>query len=196
MAGSPESPDHVITLDGPARLGIISDTHVFDGGARQIAPQVHAALVRMAPTLIVHVGDICAQSVIDRLGEIAPVLAVRGNNDAGVFGLSLPMTASISCLGRTIRVLHGHGGRSAKVVAQDATNGADCVIYGHSHQPDARVAAGTLFLNPGSPNDRRWHPDFGIAYLDITERGLAPTLLVFRDPLELDAVTFQPLARS
>lgn len=150
----------------------------------------------MQPTAIVHAGDVATQSVLDRLAEIAPVIAVRGNNDRGAFGDALPEMVTIACLGKKIRVVHGTGGRSAKAVAAETAAGADCVIYGHSHLPDARLIDGTLMLNPGSPNDRRWHPHFGIAYLDITRSGLDPRLIVFASPADLDAVQFDPLVAT
>ncbi len=183
------------TLDGPARIGLISDTHVFPSGARHISPHVFAALARMHPDLIVHAGDIATQSVIDDLEEIAPVLAVRGNNDHGAFGAGLPMVAAIMCLGKTIRVVHGHGGRSAKAVATEMAANADCVIYGHSHIPDVRSVGKALVVNPGSAADRRWHPHFGIGYLDVTNAGFSPRLLLWADPVELDRMTIEPLAQ-
>jgi putative phosphoesterase len=184
----------VFSLEGPARIGLISDTHVFPNGSRQISPHVFAAFSRMRPGLIVHAGDVATQSVIDDLTGIAPVLAVRGNNDHGSFGAGLPMVATITCLGRTIRVVHGHGGRSAKAVAAELATGADCVIYGHSHIPDVRKVGEALVVNPGSAADRRWHPHFGIGYLDVTESGFRPQLLLWADPIELDRMKIEPRA--
>lgn len=185
-----------VDIPGPARLGLISDTHILPGGSREIFPAVLDALARMKPDVIVHAGDVATREVLDSLGEIAPVLAVRGNNDVGEFGRSLPTVLTITCLGKTIRVVHGDGGRSAKAVAEEYAATSDCVIYGHSHIPDVRRVDRALMVNPGSANDRRWHPHFGIGYLDISAAGLDPRLLLFVDALELDSMTIPPLIRT
>ncbi len=63
-------------------LGVISDTH---GLAR---PQALDALAGV--DLILHAGDIGNQQVLDTLNQIAPVVAVRGNNDKGDWATSIP----------------------------------------------------------------------------------------------------------
>ena len=58
------------------RIGLISDTHNL------VRPE---ALQYLAGCdAIIHAGDICNQAVLDALAQIAPVTAVRGNNDIDV----------------------------------------------------------------------------------------------------------------
>ena len=59
------------------RVGLISDTHGL------LRPDAAAFL--QGSDCIVHAGDICDPTVLERLAAIAPVTAVRGNNDRGAF---------------------------------------------------------------------------------------------------------------
>jgi putative phosphoesterase len=64
------------------RIGLISDTH------NVVRPE---ALQHLAGCdAIIHAGDICEQEVLDALERIAPVTAVRGNNDTGDWARALP----------------------------------------------------------------------------------------------------------
>ncbi len=182
------------SFSDPARFALIADTHVFEQGSKVISPHVLAILRRMNPTAIIHAGDIACQTALDQLHEIAPVIAVRGNNDLGVFSDALPDIAEITCGKTLIRIVHGHGGRSAKAVAAENAPGADCLIYGHSHIPDLSKVGDTLVLNPGSANDRRGWRDFGVGYLDINSGKLTPRLILFADPVDLDKIEIAPLS--
>jgi len=57
------------------RIGLISDTHDL------LRPEALAFLA--GSDRIVHAGDVCRPEVLDALAAIAPVPAVRGNNDRG-----------------------------------------------------------------------------------------------------------------
>ena len=183
----PASPLVTGTIASPARLALISDTHIFADGRRAIPPQVLDLFARAEPDRIIHLGDVVAQHVIDELNLIAPVIAVRGNNDHGAFGDSLPLRVDLTIGARTVRVVHGHGGgnRSARRVATSLATGADAVLYGHSHVPRLELVGEAIVLNPGSPTDRRWHPHFGVAFLEVSDQSLSPTLIPFDDPATL-----------
>src|SRR6266540_3252174 len=103
-------------------IGAISDTHGL------LRPQALAALVGCDP--IIHAGDVGNPDVLARLGVLAPVHAVRGNVDHGVWSANLPVTQRIEIDGFRIYVLH----ILAELDPQAADN-VDAVIYGHSHQP-------------------------------------------------------------
>src|SRR4029079_16217142 len=66
-------------------IGVISDTHGL------LRPEAVAAL--RGAEHILHAGDIGAPEVLAALAEIAPVTAVRGNNDKGGWAGRLPATA-------------------------------------------------------------------------------------------------------
>jgi len=64
---------------GGANLAVLADCHIHDGG-----PQFPAALFPrlQGVDLIVTLGDMGDKSGLDQLQEIAPVLGVRGEDDA------------------------------------------------------------------------------------------------------------------
>lgn len=65
----------------PIRVGVISDTHdLLRSSAKEFLK---------GSDLIIHGGDICKESVLAELAAIAPVTAVRGNNDKGAWALEL-----------------------------------------------------------------------------------------------------------
>jgi uncharacterized protein len=177
-----------IELPEQSRLALISDTHIFPSGQRQLPGQVLDLFGRAGVDQIIHAGDIACQTVLDELAAIAPVLAVRGNNDHGEFGKRLPLMIELIVGDQLVRVTHGHGGRSARSVATSVAHGAGCVIYGHSHIPMVERAGGAVLVNPGSPCDRRWHPHFGVAFLEIGVERIRPELILFTGADDLAGV--------
>jgi putative phosphoesterase len=124
-------------------IGAISDTHGL------LRPQALAALADCDP--ILHAGDVGSPDVLARLGALAPVYAVRGNVDHGVWSANLPGALLIEIDGFHIYVVH----ILAELDPQTSDN-VDAVIYGHSHQPRMETKNGTLFFNPGSAGPRRF----------------------------------------
>lgn len=177
-----------IELTNVSRLALISDTHIFPSGQRRVPPQVLDLFRRAGVDRIVHAGDVASQPVLDELATIAPVLAVRGNNDQGDFGQRLPLMIDVTLNERLVRVVHGHGGRSARAVAASVANGTACVVYGHSHIPMVERVGDAVLVNPGSPCDRRWHPHFGVAFLEVGAKQIRPELILFTDPNDLAEV--------
>jgi putative phosphoesterase len=121
--------------------------------------------------LILHLGDVNASWVLDRLGEIAPVLAVQGNTDEPELKRSRPLERILQVGRWKIGMLHGHGPprTTAKQVVRERLLGkVDCAVYGHSHQTDNSEFEGMLMVNPGSPTQPRWAPSrtYGIMRVD------------------------------
>lgn len=127
-----------------ARIGLISDTHNL------VRPE---ALHYLAGCdAIIHAGDICDQGVLEALMQIAPVTAVRGNNDTGDWAASLPTHARLTVQQVTILVVHD----IADVGTDPRSEGIDVVVTGHSHKPSISERGGVLFVNPGSAGPRRF----------------------------------------
>ncbi len=136
-------------------VGVISDTHGL------VRPEALAALRGVA--LIVHAGDIGGPEVLTQLGAIAPVAAVRGNNDRGAWAAALPETDVVDVGGRLLYVLH-----DVKTLDLDpAAAGFHAVIAGHSHKPSVQERDGVLFLNPGSAGPRRFSLPIALARLRV-----------------------------
>lgn len=147
------------------RIGVISDTHSL------LRPQALAALA--GSELILHAGDIGAPEVLAALEAIAPVLAVRGNNDTAPWARSLPGTRVVEAGGLRFYLLH-----DLKTLDVDPlAAGFDAVLSGHSHQPLAETRAGVLYLNPGSAGPRRFRLPIALARLRLAEGRISSELL-------------------
>ena len=177
-----------VKLPERCRFALIADTHIYPAGQRSIPEPVLHLFVRSGVDRVIHAGDIACAAVLNQLATFAPVIAVRGNNDHGDFGRDLPHMVEMQIGSRLVRLIHGDGGRSARTVAAEVAPGADCVVYGHSHIPKVERAGNAILVNPGSPNDRRWHPHFGVGFLEVTPDQVRPELILFTDPADLDRV--------
>lgn len=127
-----------------ARIGLISDTHNL------VRPEALEYLANC--DAIIHAGDICDPAVLDALAQIAPVTAVRGNNDTGDWAAALPTHASLTVQQVTILVVHD----IADVGADPRGEGIGVVVTGHSHKPAISERDGVLYINPGSAGPRRF----------------------------------------
>jgi putative phosphoesterase len=141
-------------------IGVISDTHGL------VREQALAALAGCE--LIIHAGDIGTPEVLERLGEIAPVRAVRGNNDRAVWARSLPQTDVIEIGAHHVYLLHDIG----ELDIDPAAARMAAVITGHSHKPAAEVREGVLYLNPGSAGPRRFKLPVAVARLRVSKNGI------------------------
>lgn len=139
------------------RVGIISDTHSL------LRPEAVAALTGC--DLIIHAGDIGDDSVLKRLRALAPVIAVRGNNDHGRWAARLPLATTVTIGKLQLYVIH-----NVKDVAMGSAQsrvGIRGVISGHSHRPSIEKRDGVLFINPGSAGPRRFHLPVSVAILEV-----------------------------
>ncbi len=176
------------TFPLPLLVGAVADTHITDGGWRRLPPEVTEVLSRFRVDLVLHAGDVCVPSVLQELSHIAPVIAVTGNNDSPELAQFCRPSELIEVGPYRIALLHGHGGRSARDEARRWAGKADLVVYGHSHVPSIERVDGTILVNPGSPTDRRWQEHFGLGLIRIDDDGVAPELVLFRDPRHLRSV--------
>lgn len=125
-------------------IGVISDTHGL------LRPEAIDAL--RGAKRIIHAGDIGEPSILDRLSEIAPVIAVRGNVDREAWAKNIPEADVLEVDGVSIYVLHILENLDLKPKA----SGFGAVIYGHSHVPKQETKDGVLYFNPGSAGPRRF----------------------------------------
>ena len=129
------------------RIGLISDTHgTFDPRFAH-----HFATCDE----IWHAGDIGTLEVAERLAEIAPLRAVRGNIDGGELRMAFPETLRFRCEEVDVLLKHiggypGHYDRSLRTTL--LTHPPQLLVCGHSHI--LRVARDPqyhlLHLNPGA----------------------------------------------
>lgn len=126
------------------RIGLISDTHGL------LRPQALDFL--RGSDHILHAGDIVGAAILDQLAGLAPLTAVRGNNDHGDWAQALPESVTLTLGGIVIHMLH-----DLKELAIDpAAEGVRVVVTGHSHKPACEERDGVLYVNPGAAGRRRF----------------------------------------
>jgi putative phosphoesterase len=126
------------------RIGLISDTHGL------LRPEALDFLA--GSDHIVHGGDIGGPEILERLGAIAPLTVVRGNNDSASWARSIPLTARLDLGGVAIYVIHD----IKELDIDPAAAGVRVVVSGHSHRPARAERGGVLYVNPGSAGRRRF----------------------------------------
>lgn len=141
-----------------SRVGVVSDTHDL------LRPEALRAL--HGSDLVLHAGDVCGPELLRELAAIAPVLAVRGNNDRGPWARRLPRTKTLELAGYRLFVIHD----AAAIDFDPAGRGLDAVICGHSHRPSVERRGGVLYLNPGSAGPRRFRLPVTVARLSLGRR--------------------------
>lgn len=143
------------TLTEGTQVGVISDTHGL------LRPEAIVAL--QGSDLILHAGDIGKPEVLEGLSEIAPVIAIRGNNDKGAWAEAIAERETIQIENVFVHLLHIV--QELNLEPQQA--GIQIVISGHSHKPAIVDRDGVLFLNPGSAGPRRFKLPISVARLHI-----------------------------
>jgi putative phosphoesterase len=136
-------------------IGVISDTHGL------VRPQAVAAL--RGSDLIVHAGDVGRPAVLEALRALAPLVAVRGNNDHGAWAEELPATEVLEVAGLPLYLVHD----LSELPLDPAAAGFRAVISGHSHRPKLERRGGVLYLNPGSAGPRRFTLPVSLARVRI-----------------------------
>lgn len=139
------------------RIGLISDTHNL--------LRTEARMALKGVDHIIHAGDICDAAVLRELEAIAPVTAVRGNNDRGAWAEGLHERERIDIGGLTIYVVHDL--HDLDVVPEKA--GIKVVVTGHSHRPLMKMENGVLYVNPGSAGPRRFTLPISLGFLEIAD---------------------------
>jgi uncharacterized protein len=146
-------------------IGVISDTHGL------LRPEAVAALAGVER--IVHAGDIGSPEVIAALRRIAPVSAVRGNNDREAWAADIPETEVVEVGAVSLYVLHD----LHELDLDPRAAGFAAVIAGHSHQPRREERDGVLYLNPGSAGPRRFKLPISLARLTVAGRRVQAKLV-------------------
>ncbi len=147
------------------RIGLISDTHGL------VRPEARAFLAGC--DRILHAGDICDPSVLAALREIAPVEAVRGNNDIGAWADALDVAKTVVVEGVAIHMIHD----IADLATHPAPPATAFVVHGHSHKPTIVERDGLVRVNPGSAGPRRFKLPISIGELLVDGKDATPRLV-------------------
>jgi putative phosphoesterase len=141
------------------RVGLLSDTHGI------LRAEARAWL--LGCDYIIHGGDVGGAEILDELAVIAPLIAVRGNNDHEPWAERLPDTELIRIGNVFLYVIHN----IAELDIDPVAAGVRVVVSGHSHIPKIVERAGVLYVNPGSCGPRRFK--FPISVGEIIVSGTA-----------------------
>jgi putative phosphoesterase len=137
------------------RIGLISDTHGL------LRPEALAFLAGCDH--IIHGGDIGGPEILHELGRLAPLTAVRGNNDTGPWATAIPETVLLRFDAVAVYVIH-----DLKQLGIDPRlEGVRVVVSGHSHKPVQVERDGVLYVNPGSAGRRRFSLPIAVGELAV-----------------------------
>ncbi len=147
------------------RIGLISDTHGL------LRPEALAFL--QGCDHIVHGGDIGGPDILAALASIAPLTAVRGNNDRDAWADVVPETDMVQVGGVFLYALHD----IAQLDIDAASAGVQVVVTGHSHKPLIDRRDGVLYINPGSAGPRRFSLPISVGELIVDGEALTPRIV-------------------
>lgn len=164
-----------VKADGRLRLALVADTH------SEPHDKTEERLRALAPTAILHAGDIGALSVLDDLARIAPLHAVRGNIDGVTNDLPDEMTIAVKDEATgdtlfTIFLVHiaVYGPKLRGEIARRArAEGAQIVVCGHSHVPFIGRDQGLTVMNPGSIGPKRFSLPIVFGVMELRNGKLA-----------------------
>jgi uncharacterized protein len=138
------------------RVGLISDTHGL------LRPEARAFLAGC--DYIVHGGDIGVSVILDELASMAPLIAVRGNNDNEPWAARLAESELIRIGNIFVYVIHNLDELDIDPGAIDVR----VVVSGHSHKPKVEERGGVIYVNPGSCGPRRFCLPISIGELRVS----------------------------
>ncbi len=163
------------------QIGLISDTHGL------LRPEVMEALSDCSA--ILHGGDINRQEILDRLAGIAPVYAVRGNNDKEWAG-HLPWTLDFTLHGLHVFMTH-----KKKDLPQNISD-YDLILYGHSHKYEEKTEGRTHMINPGSCGPRRFNQEITMAKLTLDDGGRIAAIMRIDIPHQTPGIRPEQIRRQ
>ena len=148
------------------KIGLISDTHGY------LNPEVLRLFAGVE--LILHAGDIGDEEVLQRLRAVAPVTAVRGNNDRTGAVSRYPEEQRSEVAGKRLLLTHQVTlPKGPDDPSFTAYRGMDAVVSGHSHIARQELLGGVLFLNPGAAGKPRFRLVPSVGILTIADGVLA-----------------------
>jgi putative phosphoesterase len=145
-------------------IGVISDTHGL------MRPEALAALRGVEH--ILHAGDVGDIAVLERLREIAPVTAIRGNVDVSGACAELPATDVVELGDKLFYLVHSVHDLDINPVSA----GVAMVVSGHSHKASVQVRDGVVFFNPWSAGPRRFSLPVTVGFVTV-EDGVEASVL-------------------
>jgi putative phosphoesterase len=149
-------------MSKPLRIFVLADTH-------NKFPEKLSALARDADE-IWHLGDLCAERILDELRAIGPpVTVVRGNCDSNY---EWPLVVDLVRAGLKFRLQH--------IPPERPPDDVDVVLHGHTHVPRNERRGGVLLLNPGCVSRPNRGLPASVAWLEIVDGRIKWQLVTIR----------------
>lgn len=127
------------------KILIISDTHRQNDNFLKVIDKVGKI------DLLIHLGDVEGSELTIEQAAGCHVEMISGNND---FFSALPSEKMINIGKYKVFLTHGHRyyiGMGNEMLKQEAiAQGADIVMYGHTHKPVIEIEKNIIAINPGS----------------------------------------------
>jgi putative phosphoesterase len=144
------------------RIFVLADTH-------NKLPPVIVDLATGAEE-IWHLGDVCAERILDELRAVTSrITVVRGNCDSN-FGW--PLAVDLARGGKRFRLQH--------IPPERPPENADVVLHGHTHVPRNEKRGGVWFLNPGCVTRPNQGAAPSVAWLEIVDSKIEWRLVALR----------------
>jgi hypothetical protein len=145
------------------RIAVLADTHIPKRA--KTLPDSAWKILESAETIL-HAGDVLTREFLDQLSQMAPLYAVRGNNDTDL----IPETLEFNLAGTRFAMIHDSGDKKHRGARmRKRFPNADVVVFGHSHIPINEYEQDLLLFNPGSPTDRRTQPQLTMGILEVSD---------------------------
>ena len=131
------------------RIFVLADTHNrLPDGVREMAKDADE---------IWHLGDVCAETILDELRAVGPrVIVVRGNCDSN---FEWPLVLDLSRGGLKLRLQH--------VPPDRPPDDVDVLLHAHTHVPRNERRGCVRFLNPGCVTRPNRGSQPSVAWLEI-----------------------------
>lgn len=169
---SPERIELRVRNDEPSIIAVVADTHSLPH------PRAAENIAATKPVSILHAGDIGELSVLQDLGAIAPVHAVRGNIDTHAGDLPDALTLDVKDdRGTLFTILMMHIAVFGPRIRADAARlaraqSAALLVCGHSHVPFIGSERGLTVFNPGSIGPRRFQLPIVFGTVSVSRAGV------------------------
>lgn len=146
------------------KILVVSDTHRKNDNYLNVV-QKEAKL-----DMVIHLGDAEGSEYTIQSAVDCPVEIIAGNND---FFSNLPTEKTLQVGKFRVMIAHGHQyyiNMGNEMIKEEAlAQGADIVMYGHTHKPVIDMTKGIIAVNPGSlsyPRQENRRPSYIIMEID------------------------------
>jgi putative phosphoesterase len=164
-------------------IGLIGDTHLPSRGP-DIPQHIIDDFQEKKIDYLVHTGDFTSYKVYKNLQDIfghEKVIGILGNMDDSKISKELPEKVEFDLYGHKIFIIHGAGGPDniiERLNKRFDLSQYDIIIFGHTHRPYNEIGRdGKLYINPGTPTDKRFTDINSYGYLKISEEKVEPIII-------------------